>query len=103
MTYNLLNKKFGIQIIGGFSTLFLQDNNIIITSDGRNILLGKANNLNNLNFSTNIGLDIGYGFMKSFEFNIEPILKYQLNTFNTNTGNFKPYIMGIYSGLRYKF
>jgi hypothetical protein len=103
MTYNLLDKKFGIKIIGGFSTLFLQDNSLVIISKGRDTLLGEANNLSNVHFSTNLGFGIKYGFMKSFEFNVEPTLKYQLNTFTANAGNFKPYIFGIYSGISYKF
>ena len=103
MTYSLLDKRFGVKIIGGFSTLFLQDNRITIVSEGRNTLLGEANNLNNIHFSTNLGLGIKYDFMKSFEFNIEPTVKYQLNTFTANAGNFKPYIIGIYSGVSYKF
>lgn len=103
MTYNVLNKKFGLKIIGGFSTLFLQDNSITIVSSGRETLLGEANNLNDIHFSTNLGLGIKYSFLKSFEFNIEPTLKYQLNTFNANAGNFKPYFFGIYSGVSYNF
>jgi hypothetical protein len=103
MTYSLFDKKFGLKIIGGFSTLFLQDNSISIVSEDRNILLGKANNLNDVHFSTNLGLGIKYGFMKSFEFNIEPTVKYQLNTFSSNAGNFKPYIFGVYSGISYRF
>lgn len=103
MTYNLLDKKFGIKIIGGFSTLFLQDNSIMIISEGRDTLLGEANNLNDIHFSTNLGVGVKYSFLKSFEFNIEPTLKYQLNTFTANAGNFKPYLFGVYSGISYKF
>lgn len=103
MSYAILDKKFGLKIIGGFSTLFLQDNKITIISEGRDTVLGEANNLNNVHFSTNLGLGVKYGFMKSFEFNIEPTVKYQMNTFSSNTGNFKPYVFGIYSGISYKF
>ena len=103
MTYSLFDKKFGLKIIGGFSTLFLQDNSITIVSESRDVLLGKANNLSDVHFSTNFGLGIKYGFMKSFEFNLEPTVKYQLNTFSSNAGNFKPYIFGVYSGISYKF
>ena len=103
MTYSLFDKKFGIKIIGGFSTLFLQDNSISIVSEDRDVLLGKANNLNDIHFSTNLGLGVKYGFMKSFEFNLEPTVKYQMNTFSSNAGNFKPYIFGIYSGISYRF
>ncbi|MEO5775525.1 MAG: hypothetical protein ABIQ27_01390 [Flavobacterium sp.] len=103
MSYSLFEKKLGLKIIGGFSSLFLQDNRITIVSDGRETLLGKANNLNDVHFSTNFGLGLKYGFMKSFEFNLEPTVKYQLNTFSSNAGNFKPYIFGVYSGVSYKF
>ena len=54
-------------------------------------------------FSTNFGIGLKYGFMKSFEFNVEPTFKYQLNTFSSDAGNFKPYLFGIYSGISYKF
>lgn len=103
MTYNLIDKKFGVKIIGGISTLFLQDNRITIISENRDTVLGEASNLSDVHFSTNLGLGIKYGFMKSFEFNIEPTFKYQLNTYTGNAGNFKPYILGIYSGISYKF
>jgi len=103
MTYNLIDKKFGIKIIGGISTLFLQDNRITIISENRDTVLGEASNLSDVHFSTNLGLGIKYGFMKSFEFNIEPTFKYQLNTYTGNAGNFKPYILGVYSGISYKF
>lgn len=103
MTYALLDKKFGIKVIGGFSTLFLQDNRVSVVSDNRSTYLGEANNLNDVHFSTNLGIGLKYGFMKSFEFNVEPTFKYQLNTFSSDAGNFKPYVFGIYSGVSYKF
>jgi hypothetical protein len=103
MTYALVDKKFGLRVIGGFSTLFLQDNEITIVSDVGNTLLGEATNLNSIHFSTNIGVGMKYSFLKSFEFNIEPTLKYQLNTFSSNAGDFRPYIFGVYSGVSYRF
>lgn len=103
MTYNVLDKRFGLKIIGGFSTMFLQDNSIMIISENRDTLLGEANNLNDVHFSTNLGLGVKYSFLKSFEFNVEPTVKYQLNTYSSNAGNFKPYLFGIYSGISYKF
>ena len=103
MTYALLDKKFGIKLIGGFSTLLLQDNAVNVVSDNRSTFLGEADNLNSIHFSTNFGIGLKYGFMRSFEFNVEPTFKYQLNTFSSDAGNFKPYVFGIYSGVSYKF
>lgn len=103
LSYALIDKKFGFKLIGGFSTLLLQDNAVNVVSDNGNTFLGEASNLNTVHFSTNIGLGIKYGFMKSFEFNVEPTFKYQINTFRSDDGNFKPYVFGIYSGVSYKF
>ena len=103
MTYMLVNKKFGLKVIGGFSTLLLQENAITVVSDNNSMLLGEANNLNNIHFSTNLGIGLKYSFMKSFEFNLEPTVKYQLNTYSSDSGDFKPYFLGVYSGVSYKF
>ncbi|WP_333599064.1 hypothetical protein [Flavobacterium sp.] len=103
LSYAVINKRFGFKIISGISTFFLNENSISVISNSMSTDLGKANNLNEVHFSTNLGLGIKYGFWKSFEFNVEPTVKYQLNTFSDNAGNFKPYLFGVYSGISYKF
>lgn len=103
LSYKVLNKKFGIDLIGGFSTLLLNDNNLMVVSDGFSAELGKANNLSSVHFSTNVGLGFRYRFWKSFQANFEPTFKYQLNTFSSNDGGFKPYFIGLYSGVSYRF
>jgi hypothetical protein len=103
LSYAIVNKRFGVKVIGGISTFFLNENAISLVSENMNTDLGKANNLNDVHFSTNLGLGLKYTFLKSFEFHVEPTLKYQLNTFSDNSGNFKPYIFGLYSGISYNF
>lgn len=104
LSYKVLNKKFGIDVIGGFSTLLLNNNSLMVVSDdGFSAELGKANNLNSVHFSTNVGIGFRYKFWKSFQANFEPTFKYQLNTFSSNDGGFRPYFVGLYSGLSYRF
>ena len=103
VSYKLLDKKFGIQVITGFSSLFLNENEVSVISSGLTTVVGEANNLNKVHFSTNIGLGFKYSFWKSFEANFEPTFKYQLNTYNANSGGFKPYLIGLYSGISFKF
>lgn len=100
--YVLLDKKIGLNIIGGGSTLFLNNNMISLNSAQFSTDLGEANNLNNLSFTTNIGLGLDYNISEKFELNFEPIFKYQLNTFN-GSGNVNPYFFGVYSGFSFKF
>jgi hypothetical protein len=103
VSYAVLDKKFGINLIGGFSTLFLNENTISLVSPQSSIELGEAKNLNQVHFSTNVGLGFKYQIIKSFQINVEPMVKYQLNTFSNNSGDFKPLFIGLYSGISYGF
>jgi hypothetical protein len=100
--YLIVNKKFSINLIGGFSTLFLNKNKISINTENSNTDLGKAKNLNEISFTANAGLGLNYKISPLLHFNIEPIFKYQLNTFK-GTKNFNPYYFGIYSGFSFQF
>jgi hypothetical protein len=100
--YALIDKKFGLSIIGGGSTLFLSENNISINSAQGTTNIGEANNLNNTSFSTNIGLGLDYEITKRFELSLEPTFKYQLNTFSENV-DFNPYYFGVFTGVSFKF
>ena len=102
VSYKLLDKRFGITIISGFSTLLLNNNQVSIVSNNKTIVLGDVNNLSKTHYSTNFGLGFKYNFMKSFEINIEPTIKYQINSFDKNNGGFNPYFLGIYSGVSYR-
>ena len=103
MSYKLLDKKFGINVIGGMSTLFLNENRISLESNGSVLNIGQANNLNDIHFSSNVGLGFKYTFWKSFQANFQPMFKYQINTFSNDSGNFKPYFVGLYSGVSFSF
>ncbi len=103
VSYVVLDKKLGINLIGGFSTLFLSQNKIALVSNETNVNLGEASNLNPIHFSTNVGLGFSYKVINSFQINIEPMLKYQVNTFSNNSGGFKPVFVGLYSGISYSF
>ena len=103
LNYALLNRKFGVNIIGGVSSLFLTDNSVVLESSGQTTEFGEANNINSVNFSTNLGLGLDYKFTPKLKFNVEPVFKYQLNTFSNTSGNFNPYSLGVYSGFTFKF
>lgn len=100
--YSLIDSKFGLNLIGGVSSLFLDENSIDLISGNTTTNLGKASNINRTSFSTNVGLGIHYKLTDKFSLNLEPIFKYQLNTFN-NVENVTPINIGVYSGLSIKF
>ena len=102
LEYALINRRFGLNIIGGASSLFLDNNRIDLVSGESKTNLGEATNINNTSFSTNIGLGMDYNLSDKFSISVEPIFKYQLNTFN-NVDNVQPINFGVYSGLNFRF
>lgn len=103
LDYALIDSKFGVNLVGGISSLFLLDNTVLLTSGDLTTEIGEANNVNNVNFSTNIGFGVNYKFSSKIQLNIEPVFKYQLNTFSEVSGDFQPFSVGVYSGLNFKF
>lgn len=103
VSYKLVDSRFGLNLIGGMSTLFLGRNDISIKSPNFNASLGSANNLSDVSFTTNVGLGMNYRLSRRFIFNIEPMFKYQLNPYSDSSIDFRPYYLGIYSGLSFRF
>ncbi len=101
--YSVLEgKKLKTQLVVGFSSLFLNKNDVDLKTKVFSTS-GEANNLNNINFSGNLGIDLSYKFSKKWSLNINPMLKTQLNTFKNDSNGFQPYFIGVYTGLNYQF
>lgn len=103
LNYALIDRTLGVHLISGISSLFLVDNMVSLESGTGTTEVGQANNLNEVNFSANFGLGVQYKVNDKIKLQVEPLLKYQLNTFSETAGDFRPYSIGIYSGIRYKF
>ena len=103
LKYSVIKKKFGLNVIGGISMLLLSDNNVFAVVDDSKTHIGEASNLNNTSYSANLGLGLDYNISKNINLNIDPMFKYQINTFNNTSGDFNPYFIGVYSGVNIKF
>lgn len=101
--YKLLDRKLSVNVMGGLSALFLTDNSIAVTNNTAKLELGEDNNFNTFNQSANFGIGIDYLFTNQLGFTIEPMFKYQLNALRENTANFRPFNIGVYSGITYRF
>ncbi len=102
LEYLIVNRKVGLSLIGGFSSLIANNNKLNISSETRSISEGEVTNINKISFTANIGLGLNYSLSPQLQLNFEPLIKYQLNTFN-EVPNYKPYYFGLYSGISYKF
>lgn len=101
--YQVIDQKIGLNLIGGMSTLFLNQNTLNAQTQTENFSLGRATNVNSTSFTANLGFGLDYKFSKQLKFNIEPSLRYQINTFDSSTTNFKPYFIGVFSGIKFEF
>ncbi|WP_100610432.1 hypothetical protein [Confluentibacter lentus] len=101
--YLLSDKKLGINVIGGFSSFFLNGNELYSDFEGSKTLIGEASNINKTSYSANFGFGLDYKVSKKINLNLEPMFKYQINTFNNTSGDFKPYFIGVYTGFGFKF
>lgn len=98
--YSLIDSRLGLNVIGGASTLFLNGNQIQIESKYGTTELGESSKLNKTSFSANFGLGLTYNLSSRFDLSLEPTFKYQINTFEGT--DFKPYFMGVYTGVSFK-
>ena len=103
LQYTLIDRQWGLNLIGGMSSLFLIDNSVSLDSAGTSTEIGEASNMNALNFSTNLGLGVFYSLTPRWELQLQPMVKMHLNTFNETSGSFRPYTVGVYSGMIFRF
>jgi len=102
LRYSLLDKKFGLHLSGGLSTNLMIGNRVY-DKDTRETL-GETTGIRSTNFSTSFSLGMEYQLSSKFSLSMEPSLKYYLNSINKDSNfNYKPYSIGLSSGIRYKF
>ncbi|TDQ28653.1 outer membrane beta-barrel protein [Tenacibaculum caenipelagi] len=96
-------QKFSSKVVTGFSSLFLNKNEVSVSSEKISETFGSVKNLNSVDFSGNLGIEFDYSINKQIKFNLNPMFKVQLNTFSSESNGFKPYTLGLYSGIKYQF
>jgi len=102
LRYSLFDKKFGLHVAGGVSTNLMVGNRVYDKSSRET--LGETSGIRTTNFSTSLSLGMEYQLNSKFSLSMEPSLKYYLNSINKDSNfNYKPYSIGLSSGIRYKF
>lgn len=102
VSYNLLDKKMKVNLKGGLSTFILTENKVSIKADNGITEIGTASNVNNTNFSTNLGINLNYNLFSKLSINLDPQFQYQWNMY-TSSNNFQPYFISVQTGVKYSF
>jgi hypothetical protein len=103
-TYQLINGKVEMGLTGGFSTNILVGNNALLFDYGNLTGSGETSNLRKVVYSGAVGLEIGYALNDRITLTVEPRIRHYINSLNTSkTVDFKPFQVGIATGLIYSF
>lgn len=104
LRYTVIDSRFDVEMLGGFSSNLLVGNQAYLGDNSGKTLVGKTNDMQVLNYSGTLGLGLRYGLSKHLFLNVEPRIKYFLNSLNSNSSvTYKPYTIGVYSGISYEF
>jgi hypothetical protein len=103
-TYKLINSNISVGLTGGISTNILIGNMASVTENGILLSKGSTNNLRDVIYSGSAGVEFGYSLGKNLVLTVEPRLKQYLHSMSSNDLiNFKPFQMGIFTGLTFSF
>jgi hypothetical protein len=104
LRYTLIDARFDVVMLGGFSSNVLVGNQIFVEDNSGRSLVGKTKDMEALNYSGTLGMGFKYGLSKRIFLNVEPRMKYYLNSLNSNSSvTYKPYTFGVFTGLSYEF
>ncbi len=104
LRYTLIDARFDVIMLGGFSSNVLVGNQIFVDAGSGRSLVGKTKDMEALNYSGTLGFGLKYDLSKRISLNVEPRVKYFLNSLNSNSSvSYKPYTVGIFTGLSYEF
>lgn len=104
LRYTIFDSRFDVEMLGGFSSNLLVGNQTFMESNSDRSLVGKTKDMEALNYSGTLGIGLKYGLSKRIFLNVEPRIKYYLNSLNSNSAvTYKAYTIGVYTGLSYEF
>lgn len=104
LRYTIIDSRFDVEMLGGFSSNVLVGNQTFMETGSENNLIGKTRDMQSVNYSGTLGLGLKYGLTKRLFLNVEPRIKYYLNSLNNSESvTYKPYTIGVFSGLSYQF
>jgi hypothetical protein len=104
LRYRVIDRRLGFHFLGGFSSNFMVGNSAYYQESGNKERIGTTDNLRPVNYSSVVGLGIDYSISKRFHVNLEPTLRYYLNSINTGSIiKSYPYSIGFFTGLLYTF
>jgi hypothetical protein len=104
LRYLLFESKMDVELVGGVNAGLVVGNNAYIDNEYGVQNIGKTRDISPVNVSGTVGVGLNYAVGKNLSLAVEPRLSYYLNSINRNPEvDFRPYRVGVYTGLYYEF
>lgn len=104
LRYSLIDAKIGVELLGGINAGIVAGNKVYMENRYGNQNIGKTKDISTVNLSGTLGVGLNYAVSKHISLAVEPRFNYYLNSVNQSPEvNFRPYRIGVYTGLYYAF
>ncbi len=104
LRYLIVESKLDVEFIGGVNAGLVVGNNAFIDNQYGVQNIGNTSDISTMNISGTVGLGFSYALNKQFSLALEPRLNYYMNSISRNPEvEFRPYRVGVYTGLYYSF
>jgi hypothetical protein len=104
LRYLLIDRKMDVELVGGVNAGLVVGNNAFIDNEYGVQKIGKTRDISPVNVSGTVGVGLNYALGRNLSVAVEPRVNYYLNSINRNPEvDFRPYRVGIYTGLYYEF
>lgn len=104
LRYLIVESKLDVEILGGLNAGVIVGNRAFIDNQFGVQKIGKTLDISTMNLSGTVGLGFTYALGEKFSIGLEPRFNYYLNSISDNPEvEFRPYRLGLYTGLYYSF
>ncbi len=104
LKYRLLDKRFGINLLGGVSPGILVNNHSYFEFEGQKLQTGTTENIQPMIYNSVLGIGMEYAISRKVSVNLAPSFKYSLTPVNSsNNLGYHPYSLSWFTGVSYKF
>jgi hypothetical protein len=102
--YQVVDSKLDVELVGGLSASLVVGNYVYMENIRGREHVGSTQDISTVNFSGNAGVGLIYAMGRNLSLSVEPRLSYFLNSINhSGDVNFKPWRVGVFTGISYEF
>ncbi|MFW6289973.1 MAG: outer membrane beta-barrel protein, partial [Mariniphaga sp.] len=104
LRYLLVDSNLDVELLGGINAGVIVGNQAFLENQFGVQRIGRTRDISTMNFSGALGLAFSYALGKNFSLGVEPRFNYYMTSISRNPEvDFRPYRIGVYTGLYYSF